>query len=97
MNITNITEKNNMYENRLMPPPLFDANFNQPNIKTEEDFYNELRLERNQRLSETDWTMLLDVPISKEKRQEYVIYRQQLRDLPLNSTPDNLTWPTLPS
>jgi hypothetical protein len=97
MNTINITDRNNTFENRLISPPLFDTSFAQPNVKTEEDFYNELRAERNQLLSETDWTMLLDVPISKEKRQEYVIYRQQLRDLPLNATPHNLTWPTIPS
>lgn len=80
-----------------MSPPLFDTSFIQPNVKTEEDFYNELRAKRNQLLFETDWTMLIDVPISKEKRQEYVVYRQKLRDLPLNATQDNLTWPTIPS
>jgi hypothetical protein len=93
----NIINNNNINQNRLISPPLYNTNFTQSNVKTEEDFYNELRVKRNELLADTDWTMLLDVPISKEKRQEYAVYRQQLRDLPLKATPDNLTWPTKPS
>jgi hypothetical protein len=83
--------------NRLISPPLVDLNANQPNVITTEDFYKQLREQRNNLLSATDWTILMDVPLSKEKREEYINYRQKLRDLPSVATPDNITWPTIPS
>jgi hypothetical protein len=83
--------------NRLIPPPLININSNQENIQTIEDFYNELRTKRNELLAKTDWTMLSDVSLSKEKKAEYIKYRQQLRDLPLTATPENITWPIIPS
>ena len=53
----------------------------------------ELRSERNQRLSETDYFALSDVTMSKEMKT----YRQALRDLPANtSDPANPVWPTKP-
>lgn len=80
-----------------MPPPLFDYSANRPNIISDEDFYKQLREERNKLLAQTDWTVLLDVPISREKKEEYISYRQKLRDLPSTAKPDNITWPTIPS
>jgi hypothetical protein len=62
-----------------------------------EVFLPNLRLKRNQILSKTDWTQLVDSPLSEEKKQEYIVYRQNLRDLPSSATYDNLIWPTEPS
>ena len=50
--------------------------------------------------------MISDWPITDEKREEWKIYRQKLRDLPLNSEEAkrledgsliNVTWPTKPT
>ena len=64
-----------------------------------------LRMQRNQKLAETDWTQNADV--SNSTKTKWTSYRQSLRDLPASSTPklgtDNLldmtsvTWPTKPS
>jgi len=59
-----------------------------------------LRIQRNQLLAESDWMANSDVTMSEEWR----IYRQALRDLPANSTPEldengqltNITWPEKP-
>ena len=59
-----------------------------------------LREQRNQLLAESDWMANSDVTMSEEWR----IYRQALRDLPANSTPEldengqltNITWPEKP-
>jgi hypothetical protein len=83
--------------NRLISPQIIDLNANQPNVITTEDFYTQLRIDRDNLLAASDWTVLIDVPISKEKREQYIVYRQQLRDLPSVATPDNITWPTIPS
>tara|TARA_R110000868_G_scaffold300126_1_gene560491 strand:- start:29350 stop:29796 length:447 start_codon:yes stop_codon:yes gene_type:complete len=55
---------------------------------------NEIRLQRNQKLSESDWTQLTDSPVDKTA---WATYRQALRDLPANIVdPFNPIWPTSP-
>lgn len=57
-----------------------------------------LRGERNELLKRCDWTQAADSPLSDAKKAEWATYRQQLRDLPANtSDPANPTWPTPPS
>ena len=59
-----------------------------------------LRIERNQKLAETDWMALNDVIMSGE----WKTYRQALRDLPTTTEPQlddvgnltNITWPEVP-
>lgn len=54
----------------------------------------EVRQERNQLLSETDWMANSDVTMSDEWRT----YRQTLRDIPSQEGfPNTVTWPTKPS
>jgi hypothetical protein len=53
----------------------------------------ELRRQRNQLLTETDYLALADVTLTDEMRA----YRQALRDLPANTEdPANPVWPTKP-
>ena len=61
---------------------------------------------RNIKLQQTDVYSLPDYPYPNETtKQEWLTYRQQLRDLPANSSPQlqdngkvtNVTWPTPPS
>ena len=66
---------------------------------------DELRMVRNIKLTETDWSQLGDVPVGI--KTTYESYRQALRDLPASANPkldDNgylddssITWPTKPS
>ena len=60
-------------------------------------YTSSLRLQRNELLASSDWTQFIDSPLSTEKKAEWIIYRQQLRDLP-NTTVDitNPIWPTKP-
>ncbi len=41
------------------------------------------RQERDRLLKESDWTQLLDSPLTKEEQEKWRVYRQQLRDMPL--------------
>ena len=60
--------------------------------------YNGLRIIRNTKLSESDWTICNDTPLSHEKQEEWKIYRQALRDFPKNTTdPNNPVWPETPN
>ena len=53
----------------------------------------ELRLRRNQLLTETDYLALADSTLTDEMRS----YRQALRDLPANTVdPANPVWPVKP-
>jgi hypothetical protein len=56
--------------------------------------WNNVRSERNILLSKSDWTQLDD---SKENKEDWAIYRQELRDIPQTfSTPDSVIWPSKP-
>ena len=64
-----------------------------PIVRREKGF-KQLRYERNQKLSETDWWTFSDSP---EATPDQLAYRQALRDLPANTTdPANPVWPTKP-
>tara|TARA_B100000212_G_scaffold295381_1_gene238424 strand:+ start:820 stop:1035 length:216 start_codon:yes stop_codon:yes gene_type:complete len=66
---------------------------------------NYLRAKRNENLRETDCYMIPDWPISDSKKTEWRIYRQALRDLPENSSPEfdenkqliGVNWPVKPT
>tara|TARA_R110000803_G_C11913645_1_gene313539 strand:+ start:678 stop:959 length:282 start_codon:yes stop_codon:yes gene_type:complete len=63
-----------------------------------------LRLERNKLLVESDWTQVVDSPLTTAKKTQWTTYRQALRDLPASSSPTidvdenlvNVTFPTKP-
>lgn len=40
-----------------------------------------IRTHRTQLLFDSDWTQVLDSPLSEQKRSEWANYRQQLRDI----------------
>jgi hypothetical protein len=54
--------------------------------------WKRVRADRNRRLAETDYLALSDQTLSAEMNT----YRQALRDVPTQSDPDNITWPTKP-
>ena len=57
--------------------------------------WRELRLSRRRLLSNSDWTQVPDAPVDSAA---WAVYRQQLRDLPANTTdPRNVEWPEPPS
>jgi hypothetical protein len=60
-----------------------------------------LRLKRDALLTESDWTQVNDSPLTTEKKAEWAVYRQALRDLPANNinatSIDDITFPTPPS
>lgn len=53
---------------------------------------------RNNLLNDSDYLMMVDYPISDEKKQEIKVYRQALRDIPQqDGFPDNIVWPDKPT
>ena len=62
------------------------------------DYVGALRHMRNILLRESDWTQFTDSPLTDSKKTEWKTYRQNLRDLPANtSDPENPSWPSKPS
>lgn len=59
-----------------------------------ENQINSVRAERNQKLSQSDWTQVADSPVDKEV---WATYRQALRDVPVQEGfPWDVTWPETP-
>ena len=54
-----------------------------------------LRIERNRKIAETDWTQMEDIP--QATRDAWKPYRQALRDITETySSPENVVWPEKP-
>ena len=59
--------------------------------------WDALRAQRDVRLFACDWTQLSDAPLTTDEKTAWTAYRQELRDLPENTTdPFNPVWPTPP-
>ena len=58
--------------------------------------WDNLRAERNRRLTASDWTQLNDSPLKDDP--SWLQYRQDLRDLPSNTLdPDQVVYPNEPN
>jgi len=70
-------------------------------VEQDIDFWNAIRIKRDDLLSKSDWTQTADSPLTDSKKAEWVTYRQALRDVPSNNssagTIDAVTFPTVPS
>ena len=66
-------------------------------VPTDEELAQQIRAKRNSLLSQTDYLMMPDYPISDDKRKLIEEYRQALRDIPEQSGfPRTITWPDKP-
>ena len=85
-------------------PTLIDGvyykSWNQTNATSEEISYRienqweEVRVLRNQLLTECDWTQLAD--ISSEIKEAWTVYRQALRNITTQTNPFSIEWPAKP-
>lgn len=61
----------------------------------------EIRVKRNGLLEESDWTQYTDSPLTEEVKEEWKVYRQELRDWPEVisdiSSLEEIVWPQKPS
>ena len=67
--------------------------------------WNDVRIDRDKLLEESDWTVMPDSTLSTSKQNELKTYRQELRDIPSGTVPtidenqnivSGLTFPTKP-
>ena len=91
------------WEHETVSKPTEEQLIKWMNEKNAESALAEVRVERNKKLVETDWTQGADVPVGI--KTTYQVYRQALRDFPSDTSKwtmdDNgilsITWPTKPS
>lgn len=57
--------------------------------------WNDIRKKRNALLSDCDWIVLDDTPVSN--KDEWKIYRQSLRDMTIALSPEAVIWPVKPA
>ncbi len=65
-----------------------------------DDLWSAIRLMRDIKLGESDWTQFNDSPLSDSDKAAWAAYRAALRDVPANnaavSAVDEVSWPTKP-
>tara|TARA_Y100000816_G_C26105672_1_gene587494 strand:- start:2324 stop:2836 length:513 start_codon:yes stop_codon:yes gene_type:complete len=59
--------------------------------------WKDIRSQRDALLSDTDWVVVKAKETGGNISASWKKYRQDLRDVPTQSDPDNITWPTKPS
>ena len=59
--------------------------------------WGNVRVERNVKLSSTDWTQYTDSPLADADKAPWATYRQALRDITTQDDPFDITWPTAPA
>lgn len=85
-------------ETHVVNGEIVDGYADQREQDTIDQAWIDFRQYRNILLSECDWTQAADSPLTDAKKAEWANYRQQLRDLPQNTTDlRNPTWPTPPT
>lgn len=84
--------------NSLHKATAFDGDvaveFEVDQAENEKILADQIRAERDKKLSDSDWTVLPDSPLNIE---DWKLYRQQLRDIPQQSGfPLKMNWPPKP-
>ena len=84
----------------------FEDGYEKPSREVFYTKYNELlrnihletlRNQRNEKLQQSDFSMLPDHRVSRENEEEWKVYRQSLRDIPSTTeNPENPVWPERP-
>lgn len=81
-NSVDFASKNGFYQRADVEQCETSGRFYLSGYMPQEEKANDVRAERDFKLTATDIKMLPDYPIDEEVRQEYKDYRQYLRDIP---------------
>lgn len=86
--------KINVITGKITRSTLSIEEMNQREIDRQELAAEIARNDRNEKLSQSDWTQVSDVPVDQAS---WATYRQALRDIPeQEGFPENINWPTEP-
>lgn len=59
------------------------------------DEWGRVREKRNYKLQSSDWEIIKRLELKESIPESLTVYRQQLRDITLQTDPFNITWPTI--
>lgn len=59
--------------------------------------WNNIREERNRQLASYDWMVIKAAELGESLPQDFLTYRQKLRDITLQADCFNITWPVYPT
>lgn len=63
-----------------------------------DNMWADIRAQRDSLLTQSDWTQLVDSPLSDPDKAEWSVYRQDLRDIPQDyPTGSGIDWPETPT
>jgi len=90
-----LTEETDLYGKVVLSGEIVDEDATTLEAREIAEAWIKLRKKRLRLLNKTDWTQVPDAPVDAAA---WAVYRQQLRDLPANTTdPRNVEWPEPPS
>lgn len=70
----------------------------EPREPSSDEKWDAIKTVRNELLSASDWTQLIDNGLSVSLRTAWATYRQTLRDMPQDyATPEEIIWPEQPN
>ena len=88
-------QEHNCETGEIINVELTDDEIAELEIARQLDAWASIRSRRDAMLKDSDWTVLSDTPTSTAA---WKTYRQELRDLPANTTdPFDVVWPTPPA
>ena len=91
--------KNNAIKN-IPPKPDFECDFDfltESWVPSYDRQSQDIKSQRNLLLTNSDWTQIPNNPLTDQQKQDWAVYRQQLRDVTTQSGyPFNVVWPTPP-
>jgi hypothetical protein len=83
-------------ENEVIEHQITRLKTDEEKEQDKQNMWKIVREERNKKLFECDWTQLSDSPLTAEKKEEFRVYRQSLRDITTQLNPSSIEWPTPP-
>lgn len=90
-----LTEETDLYGKVVLSGEVVDEDAATLEAREIAEAWIKLRKKRLRLLNKTDWTQVPDSPVDAA---DWTTYRQELRDLPDNTTdPREVVWPTPPS
>ena len=95
LEIQSVTSTEALKYKRVVNGTLEDIPFEEKEAEVLAVEWKRFRKSRKTLLNQSDWTQVPDDPVDSAA---WAVYRQQLRDLPANTTdPRNVVWPEPPS
>jgi len=82
-----------LYVEGAYPSHEYDFSSGVPVKVESNDYFDEVRIHRNSLLAGSDWTQMVDSPLTDSQKAEWASYRQALRDI---TQSDPVVWPTPP-